>query len=787
MTFPFVGTHTEAQWAAWDGRNHAVCADGATIATAERAQYVDPTAPLGDPPLPFRIADLAVDDCGDLWILTTGGRLYRYDVERADLRRIHCTWDEPPANPRGITVTPDAVYVAIGANGSADASGSRVHAFARRPFQTRWIADEPYDDPIALGRHRRTVSILDRGDGDPFVAEIGRGGERVRAATGFRAPIDLTVDAAGDRYVLDRAAGDGDPTIERVAAGETTVETAVPTAQFETTDGDGIASPAALTAGAPGELLVGTGAAAPTEPSLFRHEPAAAAFERLPAFTGPVAALLAHRDGGIGSPGLYVVGDPRESLSFLSVAERYRRDPETGRYEGAVATRLDAGERGTEWHRLTAALPARPAGTQVRMFYQATDDANVRPGEPWIGSPTPLTRLEGVGPNITRRLHEAGIRRLRDLVVLAPERLAELAGTDDFHVSPAQAGDWIDAARDVLDDERADADFDWRSIEPSNPTDALLSDTRGRYLWVKIALIGTATAAPRVDSLRAYFPRQSYLRYLPAVYQEDARGAEFLEQYLSLFESVFTGIEEEIDAATRYLDPDGVPGEALSWLASWLALSPDETWTTDAERTLVRRAHELFKGRGTRAGLRELLSIYLGDRATRRPAWQWAIDRQLEVIDEREAAGELSADEADRLRERLERTLFVWEQTDLDCIDEPEVRAIYERLLPCPQCFAVLLWPSLSDDALREARRLVETTRPAHAVGRTIRLRPWIRLAGSDTGRAHHTYLGVNSVLADRDFVVEKSSLGTDTQLTDPGPGGQYGATDRLGIDTDLT
>jgi len=117
---------------------------------------------------------------------------------------------------------------------------------------------------------------------------------------------------------------------------------------------------------------------------------------------------------------------------------------------------------------------------------------------------------------------------------------------------------------------------------------------------------------------------------------------------------------------------DGIPAEALSWLASWLALAPDESWTTEAKRELVRRAHELFKQRGTRQGLRALLGIYLADRASRPPAWEWAIDRQREIFED-----------------RLDRTLFVWERSDLDCIEDDDLREPYERLVPCQQCFAV--------------------------------------------------------------------------------------------------
>lgn len=803
VTFPFVGTHTEADWREWRGRNQAVDAGAVTVATADRLEYVDRTWLVAEPPLQFRVVDLDVDDCGDVWLLTAGGDLYRYDPDRDDLRHLHCVFDDPPPNPRAVAVTADTVYVAAGAADQSVDSG-RVYALSRRPMQIRWIADAPYADPVALARHGEAVSVLDRGDGDPFLATLGRGGAPDTAATGFRSPADLAVDADGDRYVLDRAVGDGEYTIEKVPAGATAVETAVESEEFVVAGEGTPLLPDALAVGVPGEILVGAEDVAPAEPSLFRHVPSAGEFERLTAYTGLAVELLLRR--GVTDAGLYVVGGtdaPGDELSFLPATEHNRLNTDTGRYDSQLVRELDAGERETQWHRVTATFETSP-GTQVRIYYLATDEEGLELVEPGPPPVRPLKRVAGIGPQIAGRLRDAGVRGVADLVELTPERLAELASTGSFQVSVSQAADWIAAAEGVLPGESDSHALEWHSVGPPDPEDALLDDAVGRYLWVKIELVGTATAAPRVDALRAYFPRRSYLRYLPAVFQDDPAMAAFLEQYLSMFESVFTDVEEEISAATRYLDPEGIPGEALSWLASWLALSPDETWSTAGKRELVRRAHDLFKKRGTRQGLRELLSIYLADRATRPPAWQWAIDHQREAIenrtstvDELESAGRLDETAADRWRARLDRersgldrTTFVWEQSDLDCIDEvayPAVRETYERLLPCQQCFAVLVWPSLSEDAVREVQRLVETTRPAHAVGRAIQLQPGIRLAGDDRDRSYHTFLGVNSALTDREFVLESSGLGGDTRLSSHESSGQYGTKQRLGIDTDLS
>jgi len=784
MTFPFVGTHTGADWEAWGGVNHAVVDGAATVARAVRHRYAAATWVCSEPPLAFDVVDLDVDDCGDLWLLAADGVVRRYDLDCDDLRRLNCTWDRPPEAPRGIAVTDDTVYVAVG-DGGGGADG-RIRAFSKRLMQTRWVADTAYADPVALARHGDTVSVLDAGTGDhdPTLAELGRGGRPVAPVMGFRSPTDLAVDSAGARYVLDGDSGGGNPTVERVAAGGTAVETAVATGEFETTEGTRL-SPTAVAAGRPGEMLVGVGDALAAEHSLFRHRRPTGDFERLTTYAGPVSNLLLRRDA-VDDPGLYVVGDDGSALSFLPASLPYRRNPDTGLYDAQVVTRLDAGEPGVQWHRVTASL-ATPPETQIRVYYHATDDESVRFQEPGTPPVVPLEEVMGIGPIIAGRLRDAYVRGLRELVRLSPGRLAELAGTPGYPVSASRAADWIaDAERRLAGGAGAD-DLDWQSVGPPNPEDALLTDAVGRYLWVKVELVGTATVAPRVESLRAYFPRQSYLRYLPTVYRTDADSAAFLERFLSLFESVFTDIEEDIEAATRYLDPGGVPSEALSWLAGWLALAPDETWSAAAERELVRQAHDLFKARGTRAGLRRLLALYLADRASRPPVWQWAIDRQRAAIDAREADGDLDPAAADRRRDRLERTLFVWEPSDLDCIETAAVRDIYDRLLPCPQCFAVLLWPSLSDATVREAQRLVETTRPAHAVGRAVQLRPAIRLAGADHDRSHHTYLGVNSALTDREFELESSGLGTDTRLSGHEDAGQLGVRNRLGTDTDLS
>lgn len=227
---------------------------------------------------------------------------------------------------------------------------------------------------------------------------------------------------------------------------------------------------------------------------------------------------------------------------------------------GAFYSRtLDNGADKSQWHRL--ALEAElPAGTILEIFYHSSDD----------------TRLRG--------LVEAVFTDPNDSVQRKVERLEALLGTK------------------------------WTGPE-KNPTDMLLREKTSQFLWLKLALSTfDANQKPTVRELRAYYPRISYLRYLPATYQEDAVSRAFLERFLSLFESVLYDMETEITALFKNFDPLTTPAGFLDWLASWLNLALEEEWPEARKRQFLLRAPELFKQKGTAAGIAGLVEIYTGQR-----------------------------------------------------------------------------------------------------------------------------------------------------------------------------
>ncbi|MEH1867444.1 MAG: phage tail protein [Nostoc sp.] len=148
---------------------------------------------------------------------------------------------------------------------------------------------------------------------------------------------------------------------------------------------------------------------------------------------------------------------------------------------------------------------------------------------------------------------------------------------------------------------------------PIEPEDLLILSPPGRFLWLKINFVGNGNDTPTIKHLKAYFPRLSYLQYLPAVYQADPVSKDFLDRFLSIFETVLGSVETKIDHIAEYFDPDGVPDrQFLEWLASWVDMTFYQGWSLETCRRLLRHAPELYRQRGTPAGLQHILWLIFG-------------------------------------------------------------------------------------------------------------------------------------------------------------------------------
>ena len=95
---------------------------------------------------------------------------------------------------------------------------------------------------------------------------------------------------------------------------------------------------------------------------------------------------------------------------------------------------------------------------------------------------------------------------------------------------------------------------------------------------------------------------------MPAVYQEDP----FAQSFLGALDTVLAPVVGTLDNFDSYLDPYLAPDDFLGWLATWVGMTIDDSWTSERRRQVVARAVELYRLRGTATGLAEQIEIHTG-------------------------------------------------------------------------------------------------------------------------------------------------------------------------------
>jgi phage tail-like protein len=108
-----------------------------------------------------------------------------------------------------------------------------------------------------------------------------------------------------------------------------------------------------------------------------------------------------------------------------------------------------------------------------------------------------------------------------------------------------------------------------------------------------------------IEGLGMPYPIQTLL---PAVLQEDP----FTRRLTAGLDEVLAPVVSTLDCLDAYLSPALAPDDFLDWLSSWFSESVDDTWPADRRRRFAAHAAELFRTRGTLAGLRRELELCTG-------------------------------------------------------------------------------------------------------------------------------------------------------------------------------
>jgi phage tail-like protein len=192
--------------------------------------------------------------------------------------------------------------------------------------------------------------------------------------------------------------------------------------------------------------------------------------------------------------------------------------------------------------------------------------------------------------------------------------------------SPADAPTVMRGSEDPLSDPK------WRqALHPpaADLDDIYIGGPPATYLWLGAQFSSDGSGSPILSQVRVQFDRDSYLDYLPAIYRDPSTCDDFLLRFLSLFESLYQDVEGEIRGLPALFDAKATPREFLGWLAEWLGLELDESWSEAKQRQILGEIFRLYARRGTSGGLRQILKVFAGvDAVIEEPilnaAW-WAL------------------------------------------------------------------------------------------------------------------------------------------------------------------
>ena len=273
--------------------------------------------------------------------------------------------------------------------------------------------------------------------------------------------------------------------------------------------------------------------------------------------------------------------------------------------------------------------------------------------------------------------------------------------------------------------------LDWQEVSAN--TDFLIRQPAGRYLYLRLRLESQdGSATPRVRRVRIDFPRATSLDLLPAIYRQDTDSADFTARFLALFDASIADLDNAIERAPALLDAGGVPDDVLPWLARFLGLALDPAWEPARRRALLRALPELYRRRGTLAGLKLAFRLVFDVE----PAIEeLALVRGWAAFDRRSRIGATRLFGRRRARAQVGRSALG--ATVLKSYGNPAT----DPLEALAYRIRVLMPPVSGRPSLNRVQALLDSQKPAHTIAT-------LRLGGDGFVLGTHSAIGIDTVFA---------------------------------------
>jgi phage tail-like protein len=282
--------------------------------------------------------------------------------------------------------------------------------------------------------------------------------------------------------------------------------------------------------------------------------------------------------------------------------------------------------------------------------------------------------------------------------------------------------------------------LDWQ-VAPPGSDDFLINQPPGRLLYVRLRLRGNGTATPIVRRMRLDFPRVTSLDLLPPVYRDNPEAEDFTERFLALFDASIADLDRAIERSPALLDPEGVPDSVLPWLAGFLDLAFDPSWSPDLRRKILRALPNLYRRRGTISGLSDTIKLIFGvDVAIQELATErnWgAVGATSSRAQLRNAIQLGSSRLFGKSRSRFRLNTSALSTAPLRSYGNPD----HDPLLAQAFRLRVLVPPVASPEVRRRLEQLIMNQKPAHTVAT-------LRFGGEGFILGARSAIGIDTIIA---------------------------------------
>ncbi len=414
------------------------------------------------------------------------------------------------------------------------------------------------------------------------------------------------------------------------------------------------------------------------------------------------------------------------------------------------------------------------------VFYRDGEPATVEPAE--APGPAPYQTSEAwYSEPLDSRIYRCQWHRIElEFDALPPGTRAIVSTFANAQNPPA--ADVTDPTNDYLWETRytiAGPPLKKPGASTARNAELLVQSHEGQYLWLRLQLAGDGFSSPAVSAVRIHFPRESYLRFLPAVYQADDESRWFLERLLSIVQTRWDQLESLIEDIAAYFDPKAVPPKAfLAYLARWLALPLEGTWTEEQKRRLLVAAPVFYRRRGTIESLKAYLRTYLQNLSGATDAQMQLVDypQLLESFRERRyfmlssgnsaAVGGAAPLWGPGVTERCQLDVFsAVGEVRMVSTGDPE-HDVFQRFAHRFRVFLPAAWVRSAEDE-RKIRRALDTEKPAHTEYDLCLVEPRFRVGVQST-------VGIDTVIGARP-VARLGGLSTADQFQNREPAGRLG------------